>query len=66
MSDKPTTTLDDFRIGMDAGRVILQMVVLADEVPNVDFVKVGMATDEARELASHLIERAERVERERS
>jgi hypothetical protein len=60
MSGEQPTTLDDFRVMVGAGRVVLNMAVLSDD-PLVEFVKVGMTADQARELASHLIERAERV-----
>jgi hypothetical protein len=58
------TTLDDFRMMPRDGRVILQMAVLPDE--GVEFLKVGMTTQQARDMASHLIAFADRVDGERS
>jgi hypothetical protein len=62
MDDAPTT-LDDFRVMTDAGRVVLQMAVIHDD-GGVDFLRVGMTTRQARELAPDLIANAERVEGE--
>src|SRR4051794_38423606 len=59
-SEEPTT-LDDFRVGVREGRVLLQMAVLSDE-GGVQFVKVAMTADQARIMANHLTDRAERVE----
>ena len=63
MADDTPTTLDDFRVMAGVRRVILKMATLPDD-GGVEFVKVGLTTGEARELAAHLIARAERVERE--
>jgi hypothetical protein len=61
--DKPTT-LEDFRVRMGIGRVIL-MTASRDDDGLLYLAQVVMTADEARELASDLIARAERVERER-
>jgi hypothetical protein len=66
MADDDTpTTLDDFRVLAGIGRVILTMAAVHDG-GGIDFVRVGMSASEAREMAGHLLARADRVEREHS
>ena len=64
MADDTPTTLDNYRVRMGAGRVILMTAGLRDN-GGVELVEVGMTADEARKVAADLIARAERVERER-
>lgn len=60
--DTPTT-LEDFRVRMGVGRVILMTASVDDD--GVVLAEVAMTADQARELASDLVARAERLERER-
>jgi hypothetical protein len=64
MQSEPLTTLDDFRVRMGVGRVIL-MTASLDEDRGLYLAQIAMTTDEARQMAADLIARAERVERER-
>jgi hypothetical protein len=63
MSEKPST-LEDYRVRMGAGRLILMLAARYDDGA-LQLVEVGITADTARDIASRLVAHAERVERER-
>lgn len=58
-------TLDDFRVRLGAGRVILMLAVLSLDREDELLTEVAMTASEAGQIATDLVARAERVERER-
>jgi hypothetical protein len=63
ISEKPST-LEDYRVRMGAGRLILMLAARYDDGA-LQLVEVGITADTARDIASRLVAHAERVERER-
>ena len=63
MSGEPGN-LEDFRVSVGVGRVVVLLIGVReyDGTPRIDPVTVGMSPAQARELAAHLVERAEGAE----